>query len=159
MNWYINVIAALALIAVGWFYRGEHDAKELQHAIQENQESHARLTETQTRQRAALETELAQTRKVSQQRIGTLMQENSQLRAEAASIVSVEFLIFSRLCDNPEECTLLGFARTDKTTSKTTGTVTAYHLYTVLGALDEMVIAHNLGLEQLQAQLNICRGQ
>ena len=161
MKWYLYPALVIAIFLMGWSYRGEYDAKEKADAIHEAQRSYAELEEEQTGKRTALEKELVQTRKETEQRFGRLIAENSRLRAEAIAAVPVEFLVLGRLCDNQAECSLLYRSHPDQANPAPEGysAITSLEIYRLLGAIDEAVIAHNLGLSQLQEQLNVCRGK
>ncbi len=157
MKIYAYILAALAIFMSGYFFKDAKFNKELAHAIQKAEQ---RFETTRTRQegeRHELEKKIAKDRQLADQRLRELTQENDKLRAEASAYVSVELLVFAGLCDTTEECTLLYRKGTDKTSPPTEGLVTAAEIYRLLRTLDEIILQHNLGLEQLNQQLEACR--
>lgn len=157
MKLYAYILICLAMIAVGWFYRGEHDAKELANAIQIAEKRFNTQRAGQEKQRQDLEKQIVSDRAKSEQSLQKIIAENARLREDAARPVPVEFLVFSRLCNDPAECSLLYQSRPSEAPPPSQRPVTAEDIYRLLADLDQAIISHNLGLEQLKTQLNSCR--
>ncbi|MCR4319753.1 MAG: hypothetical protein NUV74_05380 [Candidatus Brocadiaceae bacterium] len=159
MRIYAYMIICAAMIAVGWFYRGEHDAKELANAIQKAEQRFQTQRTRQEQERQDLEKQIVSDRQLADQRLRKVTKENSQLREDAARPVLVEFLVFARLCDDPAECTLLYQSRPPEASPPPPRLVTAEDIYRLLADLDQAIITHNLGLEQLKSQLKACQSE
>lgn len=145
------------MITVGWFYRGEHDAKELANAIQKAEQRFQNLRTRQESDRQDLEDKIASDRIKAEQSLGKLLKENSKLRAEADARVDVSFLIYSKLCESPEECTVLRGGTEANPQSQGLYEITNLDIYAVLRDVTDAIQEHNLQVEQVNQQIRECK--
>lgn len=159
MNFYIALIAALSLFTAGWFGHSAYSDKDLAHAIEKAHEQYIDAKAKQEAQRKSLEEQNAKDRYLAESRLQKALTENAQLRAEADALVSIELLIYGRLCDNSQECAVLYRYGTDQAHPAPQGNIaiSAREIYQTLAILDQQTLETNLRMEQLTAQLKSCR--
>lgn len=145
------------MVATGWFAHSSYIQKEIVRETLKAEARYESLRSRQTEERTNLEKQIASDRAKSQQVLGRLLKENSQLRAEADARVSIEFLIFSRLCESSDECALF-YRRTEADgTTQALPPPTALDLYGVLRDVTDAIGQNNLKVDQINQQIRECK--
>lgn len=153
------LIAAICLIAVGWFAHDAHVAKEIARETQKAEDRYHALRKSQEAERQELEKERLADRAKAESRLRQALAENRQLRTEADAPVNPEFMVYARLCDSAEDCTVFYRPPVGPASAAPEGSIaiTALEIYATLRTLDELILQHNLELAQIKTQLSACR--
>ena len=157
MKFTLALIAAVAIFSSGWFGHKAYIAEELANAIKQAQKDYDKLKSEQKLERQTLEGKIIADRGRADERLQKALAENARLRAEVNAIVSIELLIFARLCSSATDCALL-YGRNDAD-KKTAGnpSIAAHEIYRLLSLLDEQALATNLQIAQWNEQIKSCR--
>src|SRR3990172_1715034 len=140
------VIAVLALFMAGWFGHSAYSSKELANAIQKESERYEKLKASHNDERKIMERQVALDSAKAESRLRKAYAENKQLRVEADRAIPAEFLIFARLCESIEDCSVLyGYDPVSATTlgQGSPPTVTAEEIFQLIRTLDDNTLQAN----------------
>lgn len=157
MRLWAYVLAILATFSAGWMAHSAHYNQELANAIQKAEQRYQTLRTRQETERASLESQIASDRQKSEQRLRMALAENQRLREDAARPVDISFLVYSRLCESPDDCAVY-YSRTEADgTTQALPAPTALDLYATLRDVTDAIQQHNLQIEQINQQIRECR--
>jgi hypothetical protein len=154
------VIAVLALFMAGWFGHSAYSAKELANAIQKESQRYEALKAAHDDERKIMERQIALDSAKAESRLRKAYAENAKLRAEAERVIPAELLIFARLCESTENCSVLyGYDPVSATTlgKGSPPTVTAEEIFQLIRTLDDNTLQANFRLAQLAEQHKRCK--
>lgn len=135
-----------------------HIAEVTASAIQKADQKYQILKASHEDERKIMERQVALDNAKAESRLRKAIEENQQLRAEAAHIVSAEFLVYAGLLDSPDTLPDRFIPPTAPTETETSlaGT-TSQEIYELISTLDNNIEQSNFRLAQLAEQAKACR--